>query len=96
MGLQWPRHHLCIFKTFKLSIIRGCGKTMPVFISDENKFLEIAKNAIECRVKKVEKKSIVKLKARTKRYLYTYAISMDKANAVMEKLKSVCKNIKEV
>lgn len=69
---------------------------MPVFILDENKFLEVAKNAIECRIKRDEKKGVVKLKARTKRYLYTYAVTMDKADATIEKLKAVCKDIKEV
>ncbi|MEM1525517.1 MAG: hypothetical protein QW775_06650 [Ignisphaera sp.] len=69
---------------------------MPVFILDENRFLEIAKNAIECRIKRAEKKGIVKLKARTKRYLYTYAVPMDKADATVEKLKTVCKDTKEV
>lgn len=69
---------------------------MPVFISDEGKFLELAKKAIECRAKKVEKKGIVKLKARTKRYLYTYIVPIDKATAVIEKIKPVCKSFVEI
>uniref|UniRef100_A0A7C2ZPI1 50S ribosomal protein L38e n=1 Tax=Ignisphaera aggregans TaxID=334771 RepID=A0A7C2ZPI1_9CREN len=69
---------------------------MPVYVPDQDRFLEIAKNAVECRVKRVEKKGIVKLKARTKRYLYTYIVTADQANEAIEKLKSVCKTIKEV
>lgn len=72
------------------------GKAMPVFVPDENRFIDIAKNSIECRVKRLEKKGIVKLKARTKRYLYTYIASLDKAETLIGKLKSVCKSIKEV
>jgi len=69
---------------------------MPIFVSTEQEFLEIAKRAIECRVKKLEKKNIVKVKARTKRYLYTYKVSLQELNSLLEKLKTVCKNIVEV
>lgn len=68
---------------------------MPIFISNEDKFYEIAKNAIECRIKKNEKKNIVKLKAKTKRYLYTYIVTNDRASSAIEKLKNVCKSVKE-
>ena len=69
---------------------------MPIYVSNEQEFLEIAKRAIECRVKRIEKKNIAKVKARTKRYLYTYKVSLQDLNALLEKLKSVCKNIVEV
>ncbi|MCC6015865.1 MAG: hypothetical protein LM582_02335 [Desulfurococcaceae archaeon] len=69
---------------------------MPVFVADENKFFDIAKNAVECRIKRVEKKGIVKLKAKTKRYLYTFIVASDKAPPLIEKLKSVCKSVKEL
>lgn len=69
---------------------------MPIFVSDENKFFDIAKNAIECRIKRIDKKGIVKLKARTKRYLYTYIVPSDKATTAIEKLRNTCKTIKEV
>ncbi len=67
---------------------------MPIFISDEQKFLEIAKRAQECRIKKIEKKGIVKIKARTKRYLYTYIIPLEKLGEFMKKLQ--CSKIAEV
>lgn len=69
---------------------------MPIFIADENRFFDIAKNAVECRIKRIDRKGIVKLKAKTKRYLYTYIAQNEKAPQLIEKLKSVCKSIKEV
>ncbi len=54
---------------------------MPKEVKSVDEFLEAAKRASECRVKKsyvyvktengVEKKPILKVKARTRRYLYT-------------------------
>jgi len=67
---------------------------MPVFISDEQKFIEITQRAIECRIKKIEKKGIAKVKARTKRYLYTYIIPLEKLDEFTKKLK--CPKIVEV
>ncbi|ADM28343.1 50S ribosomal protein L38E [Ignisphaera aggregans DSM 17230] len=69
---------------------------MPIFVSDEKEFLDVAKRAIECRVKKNEKEGIAKVKARTKRYLYTFVIGLDKLNDFLNKLKNVCSNIKEI
>jgi len=43
---------------------------MPRELFDEEKFLELAENAIHCRVK--TSKDVVKLKLRTKKILYTY------------------------
>lgn len=68
---------------------------MPIFINSEDKFLEVAKRALECRVKRIEKKGIAKVKARTKRYLYTYIITLDKLDDLLNKLKSIC-TIKEL
>ncbi|HIP56453.1 MAG TPA: 5'-nucleotidase [Ignisphaera aggregans] len=67
---------------------------MPIFVSDEQKFLEIAKRARECRIKKIEKKGIVKIKARTKRYLYTFIIPLEKLEEFSKKLQ--CSKIVEV
>ncbi|MCC6045561.1 MAG: 5'-nucleotidase [Ignisphaera sp.] len=69
---------------------------MPIYISSEQEFLDVAKRAVECRVKKLEKKNIAKIKARTKRYLYTYQVSLQELSNMLEKLKTVCKNIIEV
>ncbi len=67
---------------------------MPIFISDEAKFLEIARRATECRIKKIEKKGIAKIKARTKRYLYTYIVPLQQLDEFLKKLQ--CPKIVEV
>ncbi len=59
---------------------------MPVEISDLDMFLNIAKRAKECRVKRVRKSDIVKIKARTRRYLYTYKTTKDKLDEILSKL----------
>jgi large subunit ribosomal protein L38e len=69
---------------------------MPIYVSNEQEFLEIAKRAEECRVKKLEKENVAKVKARTKRYLYTYKVSLQELSSLLEKLKSVCRNIVEL
>ncbi len=67
---------------------------MPVEVFDREKFKQIAKTAEECRVKKIEKEGIAKIKARTKRYLYTIKIKIDELDAFLKELE--CKNIVEV
>jgi len=44
---------------------------MPFEVKDWSEFVEIAKRALECRVKKNEKQGVTKIKARTRRMLYT-------------------------
>ncbi|MCS7111614.1 MAG: 5'-nucleotidase [Ignisphaera sp.] len=68
---------------------------MPIFISSEDEFFEAAKRAVECRVKRIEKKGIAKVKARTKRYLYTYVVALDKLDGLLNKLKNIC-TVKEL
>ncbi len=60
---------------------------MPVEITDLEEFARIAQRAVECRVKRVRKTNIVKVKARTKRYLYTYKTTEDKLDEVLKKIK---------
>jgi large subunit ribosomal protein L38e len=68
---------------------------MPVEIKDLDEFVKITERALECRVKRSRKeKGVVKVKARTKRYLYTYKTSEDKLNEVLSKVK--CKKIIDV
>lgn len=75
---------------------------MPVEIYDLEEFMNIAKRAVECRVKKVRKRkkkeaektekkedieiAYVKFKARTRRYLYTIKVDKDKADELVNKL----------
>lgn len=57
---------------------------MPIEIFDENEFLEIAKRAHECRVKRGDE--IVKLKLRTKKRLYTIKLPPEKADELLSKI----------
>jgi large subunit ribosomal protein L38e len=59
---------------------------MPVEIADLEEFLNIAKRARECRIKRLRKSDIVKIKARTRRYLYTYKTTKDKLDEIISKL----------
>ncbi len=63
-------------------------------ITSLEEFIKITERAIECRVKKVRKSNVVKVKARTKRYLYTYKTTEDKLEEVLSKVK--CKKIIDV
>ncbi len=67
---------------------------MPVEITSLEEFIKITERAIECRVKKVRKSNVVKVKARTRRYLYTYKTTEDKLEEVLSKVK--CKKIIDV
>jgi hypothetical protein len=57
---------------------------MPVEIFNENEFLEIAKRAKECRVKR--SKDSVKLKLRTSSKLYTYKTTPENAENLLKKI----------
>ncbi len=64
---------------------------MPVEIKNLEEFIEVTARAVECRVKKSRKGNVVKVKARTKRYLYTYKTTEDKLSEILGKVK--CKKI---
>ncbi|MHC1590769.1 MAG: 50S ribosomal protein L38e [Candidatus Helarchaeales archaeon] len=55
---------------------------MPKEITDVEKFIELSKEASECRVKRVKNKDVVKLKLRTKRYLYVLKTTPEKAKDI--------------
>ena len=65
---------------------------MPIEIYDKEEFRRIAERAIECRIKRL--KDIVKIKARTKRYLYTIKLKPEEADEFLKTLK--CAKIREV
>ncbi|MHA1722437.1 MAG: hypothetical protein ACTSXW_05090 [Candidatus Baldrarchaeia archaeon] len=60
------------------------GGCMPKEIKNAEKFLEIAKRAIECRVKRLG--DVVKLKLRTKRYLYTLKTTPEEAENLLKRI----------
>jgi hypothetical protein len=57
---------------------------LPKEIFDENKFLELSEYAVHCRVKRI--KDIVKLKLRTKKYLYTYQTDPTSAERILRNI----------
>lgn len=57
---------------------------MPIEIFDEAKFLELAKKAESCRVKRIGDE--VKLKLRTKNYLYIYKTTPAKADVLTKEI----------
>lgn len=67
---------------------------MPVFVKDPEDFKKYAEKAIECRVVRDRKRNVGKLKARTKRYLYTLVVPLDKLDEILKGIK--CSNIVEV
>ena len=58
---------------------------MPRQIYNVDKFLEMSENAVECRVKRGGDK--VKLKLRTKKYLYTLVLEPQEAEAIIQRVK---------
>lgn len=67
---------------------------MPVELRSLDEFLKVAERAIECRVKRG--KGYVKVKARTKRYLYTLKVGEDNSGEVLEKVREKCSNVVEL
>ncbi|MEM4913947.1 MAG: 5'-nucleotidase [Desulfurococcaceae archaeon] len=65
---------------------------MPKEISSVDEFVKISERAEECRVVKLEKEGIAKVKARTSRYLYTIKVPLNNLDEFLKKLK--CQNIK--
>ena len=52
--------------------------------TETEKFVQLSKEARECRVKRTGE--VVKLKLRTDRYLYTLKLKPDKAEEIVKKL----------
>ena len=55
---------------------------MPVEITNEKEFLDIAKIATLCRIKK--SKDTVKLKLRTPKHLFTFKTTPDRAEVLLK------------
>ncbi|BAA79092.1 50S ribosomal protein L38e [Aeropyrum pernix K1] len=67
---------------------------MPVELKSFDEFVKVVERAVECRVKRG--KDVVKIKARTKRYLYTLKVPPEKEAEVLEQVKAKCKNLVEL
>ncbi|MGC9147988.1 MAG: hypothetical protein ACP5GI_00870 [Sulfolobales archaeon] len=70
---------------------------MPIEIKSLEEFIQVASRAIECRVVRGGNKKIPKIKARTRRYLYTYVLKENEnIDDIINKIRDVCKNIVEI
>jgi large subunit ribosomal protein L38e len=65
---------------------------VPREVKDPEEFVKISERAVECRVVKLENEGVAKVKARTRRYLYTIKIPLSNLDDFLKKLK--CQNIK--
>ena len=57
---------------------------MPVELYDPEEFVEMSKKAVECRV--IRKGDTVKLKLRSKRYLYTLKTSPKDVEKILSRI----------
>lgn len=70
---------------------------MPIEIKNFEEFRNIASRAVECRVVRSGKKGSAKIKARTRRYLYTYVVKENEnIDELIESIRDLCKNIVEI
>ncbi|MEM2207814.1 MAG: hypothetical protein QXG17_03890 [Sulfolobales archaeon] len=67
---------------------------MPIEIKDPEEFIKISERASECRVVRRPKENLAKVKARTKRYLYTIKVPIDRLEEFLKKLK--CQNVRDI
>jgi len=58
---------------------------MPKEIFDPEEFLRIAERASECRIKRLG--DVMKLKLRTRRYLYTLKVNVEEGEELLKKIK---------
>lgn len=66
---------------------------VPVEVYSKEDFLKIVKRALEIRVKKDEKKGIAKVKARTKKYLYTIKVDLNELDDLLKSIQELKKDI---
>ncbi len=64
---------------------------MPVELTSWEEFVRVTERAVECRVKRVKRGGIVKLKARTRRVLYTIKVPESELESRLGEVK--CKRI---
>lgn len=68
-------------------------RLVPKEIVDVNEFVKLSEKAEYCLVKKVKKENKIKLKLRTKKYLYTLKTTPEKANEVLKNVKCEIREI---
>ncbi len=67
---------------------------MPIEVKDPEEFVRITERAKECRVVRKPEENVAKVKARTKRYLYTIKVPLDQLDEFLRRLK--CQSVKDV
>lgn len=67
---------------------------MPIEIKDPEEFIRVTERASECRVARRTRENVAKVKARTKRYLYTIKVPLDQLDEFLKRLK--CQNVRDV
>lgn len=60
---------------------------MPKEVKNKDEFISIVERAREIIVKKLEEEGIAKVKARTRRYLYTIKIPLNELDEFLQKIK---------
>lgn len=60
---------------------------MPVEVKEWSEFVEISARASECRVKYAKKGGVAKIKAKTRRVLYTIKVNRDRVEELVKELK---------
>jgi len=68
--------------------------SVPIEVTDPEEFVRISERARECRVVRLPKEGVAKVKARTKRYLYTIKVPLDKVDEFLKRLR--CPKVVEV
>ncbi|MCD6300455.1 MAG: 5'-nucleotidase [Staphylothermus sp.] len=66
----------------------------PIEVHSKEEFKKYAENAIECRVYRDTKKSIAKIKARTKKKLVTIKVPLEQLESFLSDIN--CENIIEI
>ena len=61
---------------------------MPIELHNKEDFLKVVERALEIRVKAYEDKGFAKVKARTRKYLYTIKVSIDELDGFINEIKS--------
>ncbi len=67
---------------------------MPIEVKDPEEFVRISEKAKECRVMRRSKENVAKVKARTKRYLYTIKVPLDQLDDFLKRLK--CQSLRDI
>ncbi len=69
---------------------------MPVELYSKEDFLKVVERAMEIRVKTYEEEGYAKVKARTRRYLYTIKVPINELDSFLNEIKTKAPGIEVV